>query len=798
MSLKSFLSERVPLGMQTKEQKRNLIVTILASLFAIAMITLHLYSVADQYGEDEMTSIAVSIFFHLIAGLAILFLTYYTYILRYQERPSLFAIFNKPYLLPVVIGLLASLYWLSSYEMTIYLIIGIVEKIVIAIAIVLAIDLRTNYISGIFKPTNSDKTDFNQVSNINDNRAFSWRRSRIIHITNLVILLVLTLAAYSISFIRVYGYMGPLAFFFGMTFMMAVYDREKRKEFSFLDFKAKHIRGLIFGVALGVLVVFLSLPIIPQEFNSFQDLNVYQGISYAINLTLVIATFSMTFTWMVGVRRYILESYRYGVSKEMPKEILNHPKHGYRISPKETGVYIGGGKYHYTPKGHMITIAGTRSGKGTNLIVPQLLGATDYTGSLVVLDPKGENTAITAHHQLSRPGRKVKILDPFKQLQSLRKLYPDDDRFAYLDELEEYIVRFNPMDILNRDSEELPDDAQMLAQMIVPDSPNAGKEQYFNDRARSMIAGILTHMATKPDKPTLNELWNILRAESVKPDPEDDNSPIGEWEYFLLDMVENDKIFDGIISKTGHEISSLEMTSEREAASVKSTARKWTDFLKSPLLRKRLTNEPDNFDPNTLSKGDTTLYIVIPADKLESHNAWLRLVVGACMKAVIRQPKEQVQFILDEFYALGYMSMVETAMGAYAGYNLRVWAIIQSLTQLRKTYSESGWENFIGNASVIHAFGINDNFTADYVSKMTGETSFPSYGSILGIPTGATPRNVFTSAQVRSLENEMLLFVDRKSVARLPFKEYWKPKLWPHKKNWAERSKPNPLSPPKP
>ncbi|MEL7341279.1 MAG: type IV secretory system conjugative DNA transfer family protein, partial [Bacteroidota bacterium] len=235
---------------------------------------------------------------------------------------------------------------------------------------------------------------------------------------------------------------------------------------------------------------------------------------------------------------------------------------------------------------------------------------------------------------------------------------------------------------------------------------------------------------------------------------------------------------------------SLEIESNREAASIKSTARKWTDFLKSPLLRRSLEDKDDNFDPNILSEGNTTLYIVIPADKLESHGAWLRLVVGACMKAVIRQPKKDVQFILDEFYALGYMPMVETAMGAYSGYGVRVWAIIQSLTQLRKLYGEEGWENFIGNASVLHAFGINDNFTADYISRMTGEMSFPSYGNILGLPTGATPRNVYTSAQVRNLNKEILLFVDRKSVAKIPYKEYWPKGVWPE---LLKASEANPL-----
>jgi len=42
---------------------------------------------------------------------------------------------------------------------------------------------------------------------------------------------------------------------------------------------------------------------------------------------------------------------------------------------------------------HFVTIAGSRSGKGTSAIIPNLC---IYPGSVVCLDPKGENASITA------------------------------------------------------------------------------------------------------------------------------------------------------------------------------------------------------------------------------------------------------------------------------------------------------------------------------------------------------------------------------------------------------------------
>ncbi|HZV20267.1 MAG TPA: type IV secretory system conjugative DNA transfer family protein, partial [Hyphomicrobiales bacterium] len=67
---------------------------------------------------------------------------------------------------------------------------------------------------------------------------------------------------------------------------------------------------------------------------------------------------------------------------------------------------------------HMLTIAGSRAGKGVSLIIPNLIF---YEGSAVVIDPKGENARITAGRRgkgtkAAGPGlgQSVHVLDPFE------------------------------------------------------------------------------------------------------------------------------------------------------------------------------------------------------------------------------------------------------------------------------------------------------------------------------------------------------------------------------------------------
>jgi type IV secretion system protein VirD4 len=66
---------------------------------------------------------------------------------------------------------------------------------------------------------------------------------------------------------------------------------------------------------------------------------------------------------------------------------------------------------------HLLTIAGSRAGKGVSLIIPNLIF---YEGSAVVVDPKGENAARTARQRGKGPlaggtglGQDVYVLDPF-------------------------------------------------------------------------------------------------------------------------------------------------------------------------------------------------------------------------------------------------------------------------------------------------------------------------------------------------------------------------------------------------
>lgn len=434
-------------------------------------------------------------------------------------------------------------------------------------------------------------------------------------------------------------------------------------------------------------------------------------IYVAFNLLFTAIVFGIFRRWQIGINNTLVESNRFGSARFARPDELNP----YRQGP---GLHIGGG-FVFKEKGHVLTVAGTRGGKGTNLIIPNLLGFGGYTGSWLVIDPKGENAAITARYQ-RETGRQVVILNPWGLLEE------------QIGEAESY----NPLDILaDTSSIHLVDDAHMIAEMLVP-VEKGDKNRFFTDTARSVVTGLIMQIVTtqEGDDRTLTTLWRWARLAG------------DDWDELIARMrLNNDPVNGEIVRNAGNEIVKLMEAGEETFGSILSSVLQATDFLKSPALQKSLRS---GYDPATLSDGDTALYIIIPADKLQSHARWLRLIVTTTLRAVVRNPNQRVTFLLDEFAALGYLPEIETALSTYAGFEITIWPILQSLIQLKGLYGEN-WETFTANTAIRQFFTINDNFTANYVSAAIGQTSHV-----------ITSRNVFGGVQDATANQRPLVTPD--------------------------------------
>lgn len=361
---------------------------------------------------------------------------------------------------------------------------------------------------------------------------------------------------------------------------------------------------------------------------------------------------------------------------------------------------------------HLVTIAGSRAGKGRSLILPNLLS---YPGSVICIDPKGENAAVTAKYRHEVLGQNVVVLDPFNVLKDV-------------DAVAEFRGRFNPMEWINDRSPEAIDDVNGLADAII--IRESAKDAHWNESARAFLKGVMLMLMDQLPAYELDDDGNIetvnwtlgeVRKIASIGLPWDDEGSDGEPSLDgLLARMKSLDGFNGAIAAAGH---LLDQMGDEERGGVLSNLRRHTEFLESPAIAENTV--VSDFHPYQIKSEPTTIYLVLPEWRMGTHSRWLRLVITSLLQGLQRSPTDKTRpatlLLLDEFATLGHMDSIERAAGYIAGFGVKLWVILQDISQLKSLYKDR-WETFLGNAGALVAFGNVDVSTLDYLSTRLGET----------------------------------------------------------------------------
>lgn len=351
---------------------------------------------------------------------------------------------------------------------------------------------------------------------------------------------------------------------------------------------------------------------------------------------------------------------------------------------------------------HVITIAGSRGGKSACLLIPNL---KLYPGSALVIDPKGELARITAAHRRDVLGHDVHVLDPWR-VSGL----PD-----------ELLSSFDPLAQLRDDQANLIDNADLVADALIVAS---AKDPHWTDAARALLRALVLWLALDPETSggSLSCLPAIIARIAAEQADKEGGALLRQLASLPTDEDEDRAEAVAVIRNQAHIMLGA---NEKEMASIISTARTQLVFLESPALARNLGLSLLRL--GQLKSRPTTIFLCLPASRMGTHGRWLRLIVALAVSALetaeASKADHPVLFILEEFAALGYLRALEQAVAYMAGYGVKLWAVLQDLTQLKRHYKE-GWETFLGNAGVIQAFSVSDQTTCDYLSKRLGETTF--------------------------------------------------------------------------
>jgi type IV secretion system protein VirD4 len=384
---------------------------------------------------------------------------------------------------------------------------------------------------------------------------------------------------------------------------------------------------------------------------------------------------------------------------------------------KQTPVSILIGKYRgrYLWLGgaqHVITLSPTRSGKTTSVAIPVLLS---YMQSMVVLDLKGELYKATSGWRREKH-QAIFVWAPY-----------DDAGNTH---------RFNPMTTLaGMNPAKRIGEIQTIAAILYPDAP--GNDPFWisqsraaftafasylfetwDDKTKSLIAdktftGQLPDINTSPDFPSFERILHFSSATE------------GQSTRELLQTIVKGPGFAFVSPQTRTVFGNLVGLADDTFSSVIASVQAPLQQFLSPILA-AATNATD-FDIGKLRRQPTTLYVIIPTNKLDESSKLLNIffstVIGNNLgKQLGEEPdlKYQMLMLMDEFTAMGRMDVWAKRISISASYGVRDLCIVQSRAQLRAAYGDHDAQNFITNHGAQIVFAPREQSDANEYSEMLG------------------------------------------------------------------------------
>lgn len=339
----------------------------------------------------------------------------------------------------------------------------------------------------------------------------------------------------------------------------------------------------------------------------------------------------------------------------------------------------------------LLTAAGAGSGKGTTIIIPANLS---YPGPLFVFDPKGENAALTLHHQ-HKLGKDAYCINPFGLHRGPPWFLP--------------MHKVNPLDVLARDGDSLSlfADCRLVAQMLIPKTLNGG-DDYWTLKPREIVFAVLFWQTITEGGVDAPRFYAVLSSIFAEPDL---------WQRIVQELM----AFPN--TEVRRVIGEIRMKSEKaqgEFSGIMGKLFEALGFIADPALSHCLKGGDVSLSALTGNR-PATIYLIVPGEYLATYAPFVRLMVGVAMLYKgRRRDRARVVFLLDEASQLGHFEMLETAFSFKRGGGVRAWAFFQSIGQIEEHYGRTGAQAFMESAQLRQFFGVGHPDTARLVSDMLG------------------------------------------------------------------------------
>lgn len=387
---------------------------------------------------------------------------------------------------------------------------------------------------------------------------------------------------------------------------------------------------------------------------------------------------------------------RFATSSELKQAGFLNPDNTALVVGKKDGNYL-----FYNGQQFAILAAPTRSGKGVGIVIPNLL---TYKGSVVVLDIKQENFELTSGFR-QQYGQKVFLFNPLAE-----------DKRTH---------RWNPLSYVSDDAAFRVSDLQNIAAMLYPDVTD--EQKFWVSNARNAFLAFALYCFDRYEincqrnpekdnsdlKPTLGMIYRL-------------SSGNGKTDLKTSFMELSNHDFCSAETKTA--FATLVSQADDTFSSIMGTFKEPLNLWINPVVDAATSD--DDFLLTDLRKQKMTIYIGIQPNKLAES----RLIINLFFSQLINlntkelpqnnsELKHQCLLLMDEFTSIGKVDIIAKAVSYMAGYNIRLFPIIQSMAQLDATYGKEMSRNIVTNHSLQIIYTPREQQDANDYSEMLGYTS---------------------------------------------------------------------------
>jgi len=168
---------------------------------------------------------------------------------------------------------------------------------------------------------------------------------------------------------------------------------------------------------------------------------------------------------------------------------------------------------------------------------------------------------------------------------------------------------------------------------------------------------------------------------------------------------------------------------ENELAGIASTFRRNTAFLLDPHIAETLSVKNGADFRKLRDWPPKSVYCVLPPDKVSQNRRFTRLMLSSAMRTHFRTGQIGTLFVMDEFrLTVGKLPIVQEVWAVVREYQMQLMPVVQTLVQLKSLYGDE-WETFVGQAGCVATIGpASDHFTAEWMSKRSGNTTILQRG----------------------------------------------------------------------